>query len=69
MTGRFADPNRYFPTSISAPAMIASTFSTVPDPLNARFKSGIAPIRISHTPNNNIPKLLVSFIACLLIGD
>jgi hypothetical protein len=58
-------PARYLPTRIRAPATIANTAISVPEPLNPKFNSGIAPVRISHTPNNNIPILLVSFIASL----
>lgn len=42
---------------------MASIAITVPDPEKLRFNSGISPVKMSQTANNNIPTFLVSFIS------
>lgn len=45
---------------------MARTAITVPIPVKLKLSSGISPVNMSQTANNNIPILVVNFIGGLL---
>ena len=49
------------------PDAMARMAITVPNPVKLNWSSGISPVNMSQTANNNIPIFVVNFIGRLLL--